>query len=313
MTTRGWLAPYLLLTLVWGSSFLFIAVGLESLTPAQVAFTRVTLGAIALLIALAIGRNGLPRGWQTWRHIAVVGITFNALPFVLFAWAQTHISSILAGIWNATTPLWTVLMGLLLLPGVRPTRAVVTGLVVGFVGVVVVLGPWTVLSDSTDSGLALGTAACLCATASYGFAVTYTGKHLVGRGHASSPAQYPAAQLVVAAAVLSLVVVPLGDPPTSISSESIIAMLALGVLGTGLAYVLLYRVVLLAGATTASTVTYLIPLLSTFLGVAVLGEALTWNEPLGATLVLAGAWLTRPLASSARSAHPPHDGAPRPA
>jgi len=302
VTKRGWFAPYLLLTLVWGSSFLFIEVGLEALTPAQVAFSRVALGAVVLLGFLAMRRAGLPRGWQTWRHLILVGLTFSAIPFLLFAWAQTQISSILAGIWNATTPLWAVLMGLILVPGVRPTRSVVGGLALGFFGVVVVLGPWSALDDSLDSGLLLGTAACLGATACYGFSVTYMGKHLVGSGAARHPVQYPAVQLLVATAALAAVVVPLGDAPTSIPAPTLLAMLGLGVLGTGFAYVLLYRVVSLAGATTASTVTYLIPLVSTALGVAVLGEALTWNEPLGAALVLAGAWLTRPRGASGLAA-----------
>jgi len=312
VTQRGWLAPYLLLTAVWGSSFLFIEVGLQSLSPAQVAFSRVTLGAGALLITLAMQRRGLPRHWRTWRPLIVVGITFNALPFVLFAWAQTQISSILAGIWNATTPLWTVVMGLILVPAVRPTRAVVGGLALGFFGVVVVFGPWSITTEgSSNAGFLLGTAACLAATASYGFAVTFTGKHLTGAGHPESPAQYPAAQLMVASGALALLVVPLGDAPASAPGSVVLAMLALGVLGTGLAYVLLYRVVALAGATTASTVTYLIPLVSTTLGIAVLGESLTWNEPLGAALVLAGAWLTRPRGASGLAAPKPPPREPR--
>lgn len=312
MHEREWLAPYLVLTAVWGSSFLFIEVGLQALNPAQVAFSRVALGAAALLITLVFQRRGLPRQWNTWRHLIVVGITFNALPFALFAWAQTQISSILAGIWNATTPLWTVAMGLLLVPAVRPTRAVVGGLALGFFGVVVVFGPWSITTEgSSTSGFLAGTAACLAATASYGFAVTYTGKHLTGSTHPESPAQFPAAQLLVATAALSMVVVPLGNPPTSVPSTVVLAMLALGVLGTGFAYVLLYRVVTIAGATTASTVTYLIPLVSTTLGIVVLGESLTWNEPLGAALVLTGAWLTRPRGPSGRATRlPPHEEPP---
>lgn len=313
MTRPGWLAPYLVLTVVWGSSFLFIEVGLDRLTPAQVAFSRVSLGALALLVTLGLRRTGLPRGWTMWRHLVIVGLTFNAIPFLLFAWAQTHISSILAGIWNATTPLWTVLMALVLVPGTRPTRSVVGGLLLGFIGVVVVLGPWSLGAQSIGSGFLLGTAASLAATACYGFAVTYTGKHLAGRRDVRSPAQYPAAQLIVATGALSLVVVPQGDAPTDVALDVVLAVLGLGVLGTGLAYVLLYRVVALAGATTASTVTYLIPLVSTTLGIVVLGEALTWNEPVGAVLVLLGAWLTRPRARRDAPTPTPHLRETRPA
>jgi drug/metabolite transporter (DMT)-like permease len=311
VNVRGWLAPYLLLTLVWGASFLFIEVGLEALTPAQVALSRVLLGSFALIVVLAVSRVGLPRSWGLWKHIIVVGLTFNAIPFVLFAWAQTQISSILAGIWNATTPLWTVVMGLAIFHAVRPTRRVVGGLMLGFVGVIVVLGPWTLLDQSLDSALVLGTAACLVATAGYGFAATYTGRFLTGRP-AMSPAQFPAAQLLVATGALAVVVVPQGHAPTSLPLNVALAITALGVLGTGLAYVLMYRVVALAGAVTATTVTYLIPVVSTTLGIAVLGESLTWNEPIGAALVLAGAWLTRPPAPQAEPESQPQLEEPRP-
>jgi drug/metabolite transporter (DMT)-like permease len=310
VTVRGWLAPYLLLTLVWGASFLFIEVGLEALTPGQVALSRVLLGAVALIVVLLVSRTGLPNRWSVWKHLVVVGLTFNAIPFVLFAWAQTHISSILAGIWNATTPLWTVVMGLAIFHAVRPTRRVVSGLALGFVGVVVVLGPWTLADQSVDSGFILGTIACLTATAGYGFAATYTGRYLTGHS-VRSPAQYPAAQLLVATGALALVV-PRGDAPTSVPVNVLLAMAALGVLGTGVAYVLLYRVVALAGAVTATTVTYLIPVVSTTLGIVVLGESLTWNEPLGAGLVLAGAWLTRPRATPVRRAPAPPLAEPLP-
>lgn len=311
MTLRGWLAPYLVLTVVWGASFLFIEVGLTALTPGQVAFSRVLLGALALLAVLVVTRSPLPRGWQIWKHLAIVGLTFNALPFLLFAWAQTHISSILAGIWNATTPLWTVLMGLVLFHAVRPTRHVMAGLALGFVGVVVVLGPWTLAQGRMDADLLLGTAAALAATAGYGFAATYTGVHLTGRPDGRSPAQYPAVQLLVATGVLAVVVIPQGQVPTTVPMDVALALAALGVLGTGLAYVLLYRVVAVAGAVTATTVTYLIPLVSTTLGIVALGESLTWNEPVGAVLVLVGAWLTRPRAAGASSVSPPPGQAPR--
>ena len=219
---------------------------------------------------------------------------------MLFAWAQTQISSILAGIWNATTPLWTVVMGLLLVPGraadpSRRGRARRSG----SVGVVVVLR--TVVAQrgrSIDRRVPPRDRACLAATACYGFAVTYTGKHLTGRpDHPQSCAvpRGPAdgGERRARAGRRSRWAMP---PPAVPMATWSWRCSALGVLGTGLAYVLLYRVVALAGATTASTVTYLIPLVSTTLGIVVLGESLTWNEPVGAVLVLPGAWLTRPRA-----------------
>jgi drug/metabolite transporter (DMT)-like permease len=116
---------------------------------------------------------------------------------------------------------------------------------------------------------------------------------------------------LVATGVLAVVVIPQGQVPTTVPMDVALALAALGVLGTGLAYVLLYRVVAVAGAVTATTVTYLIPLVSTTLGIVALGESLTWNEPVGAVLVLVGAWLTRPRAAGASSVSPPPGQAPR--
>lgn len=279
--------PLTLLSFIWGSSFLFIEVALRQLTPLQVAFGRVSFGAVAIVALLLITRNGLPKGIRIWRHIIVVGITFNVVPFILFAWAQTHISSVLAGIWNATTPLWTVPMALILLPATRLSSARLWGLALGFVGVVVVLGPWSVDLSSPD--IVVGSLACLAATACYGFSVSYMARFLAeGQG-----AALVGAQLIVATTVLLFITAPVDGAPTGVSWLTVGALIGLGVFGTGVAYILMYRLVRVAGPTTASMVTYLTPIVSTLLGVIVLSESMSWHEPVGAAIVLTGVWLSR--------------------
>lgn len=161
---RRWLPAYAALALVWGNSFLFIKVAVEALHPLHVTLGRMVLGAATLLLALAVTRRRLPRDARLWGHFAVVSVALTTVPFTLFAYGEQHVSSVLAAIWNATTPLCTLLFTLLLLREERPTRAAVVGLGLGFVGVLVVLGAWRPMSG----GALAGSAACFGAAASYG-------------------------------------------------------------------------------------------------------------------------------------------------
>jgi drug/metabolite transporter (DMT)-like permease len=133
---------FLVLALTWGSSFLFIKVGLEGFSPAQVVLGRLVAGAAALLVVVAVTRQRLPRAAAVWGHLAVVAVLLCVVPFLLFAWAELHVSSGFASICNATTPLMTTMVAWVALPGERPDRIRLAGLIAGFAGVVVVLGPW---------------------------------------------------------------------------------------------------------------------------------------------------------------------------
>jgi drug/metabolite transporter (DMT)-like permease len=279
--TPSWRPRFLLLALIWGSSFLSIKVAVEVLAPVDVALGRVALGAIVLLIALAVTRQRLPAGRSVWGHLFVIALFGNSIPFLLLAEGETRISSVLAGIWNATTPLLTLVVATFMLPDERPTPRRVAGLLAGFAGVLIVLGPWR----SVAGGELLGQLMCLGAAACYGFAFPYTRRFVAGRP--DSGTALSAGQLLWSSAQLGVVTVFVGGAPGALSLDPVLAMLALGVLGTGFAYILNYAVVRLAGATTASTVTYLVPLVSTALGIAVLGEHLVWNQPVGAAVVLA--------------------------
>jgi drug/metabolite transporter (DMT)-like permease len=270
------------LSAIWGSSFLFIKVSDRALSPVEVALGRVAIGALALLALLGATGQRLPRGARVWAHLAVVAAIANVLPFSLFAYGETKISSVLAGLWNGTTPLMTLLVVLVALREERPTRERAAGLVLGFLGVVCLLGPWSGLGG----GALGGDLACLGAAALYGVSFPYMRRFLTPLG-LSGPS-LATGQLLCASIELALVVPWLGARPGSITAAVALSLIALGALGTGLAYVLSYRLLALAGATTTSTVTYVIPVFATVLGIAVLGEHLRWNEPLGAAIVLAG-------------------------
>jgi len=278
----GVLGQFTMLALVWGASFLFIKIGLEGLSPPQVVLGRLLAGAAALVVvALAPGPRPPPEPVVRVHH-AVVSVLLCVAPFLLFAWAEQHVASGLASIYNATTPLMTTLIALLALPSERPTRTTLSGLLTGFAGVVVVLGPWRGLTG----GDGLGQAACLAATLCYGVAFVYLRRFVSPRGLAAIPV---ATVQVGLGAVIMLVLAPFtATAPVHLSWRVAGSVAALGVLGTGLAYVWNTNVVSSWGATNASAVTYLTPVVGVVLGIVVLGEGLSWNEPLGALIVIAG-------------------------
>ena len=278
----GVLGQFTMLALVWGASFLFIKIGLEGLSPPQVVLGRLLTGAAALLVVSLARHQRPPREPVVRVHLAVVSVLLCVAPFLLFAWAEQHVASGLASIYNATTPLMTTLIALLALPSERPTRTTLSGLLTGFAGVVVVLGPWRGLTG----GDGLGQAACLAATLCYGVAFVYLRRFVSPRGLAAIPV---ATVQVGLGAVIMLVLAPFtATAPVHLSWRVAGSVAALGVLGTGLAYVWNTNVVSSWGATNASAVTYLTPVVGVVLGIVVLGEGLSWNEPLGALIVIAG-------------------------
>ena len=284
--TAPWRVQFVLLATIWGASFLCIKVLGEDWAPVHVALGRVGLGALFLVGLLAVRRTPLPRG-RVWIHLAVVALLMNALPFTLFAYGETKVSSILAGLWNATTPLMTLLVMLTLIRDDRPDRRSLAGLAGGFAGVTILLGPWQGLGGDE----LLGHLACLGGAACYGLGLPYTRRHLSGRPEGG--VALAAAQLVCGTAMLTVVAPFAGAPTTALEADAIASLLVLGVLGSGVAYVLTHAIIRAAGASRFSTVTYLIPVVSTALGVIVLSEPLGWNEPAGAAVVLGSMWWSR--------------------
>lgn len=286
-TALGWRIRFGVLALIWGFSFLLIKVGTEGYAPFQVTFGRLLFGTAVLAAAMAVKRERLPRGARTWGHLAVAAFLLNALPFSLFAYSELTIPSTLAGICNATSPLWGMALSLVALSEDRPTRRRVAGLGIGFLGVLTVLGVW-----QGFHGLdATGTAMALLASLSYPIGWIYVRRTLAGTGH--SHLSMTGAQLLLATAQLALVTPVFTTLPSRFPVVPLLAIATLGALGTGLAMLVQYGIVAEVGPTTAQMVTYFIPVIATAAGVAILGESLSWSTPVGAVIVLAGAALTQ--------------------
>jgi drug/metabolite transporter (DMT)-like permease len=283
-----WLPYWWLLAVVWGSSFFLIKIGLEAFAPLQVTLGRVLFGLLAVVVVLVVRRLGLPSPGRVWLHVAFVGLMTNVVPFTLFAWAETRVSSVLAGLFNAGTPLFTALFALAIVPTERLTRQRVTGLGVGFLGVVVVMGAWQGVS-----GDLVGSLACVAATACYGIGVPWTRRFLSGQPYEGS--SLVAAQLLCSTVISGVLCLAFTPWPEQVPLGAGVAVAVLGVASTGLAFVWMFRVIALAGSVVSASITYATPLVSTALGIVVLGEALTWNQPVGAAIVLVGAALVQGL------------------
>lgn len=282
---RRWLPGFLVLAAIWGSSFLFIKVGVRELHPLYVTLGRVLTGALTLLVLLAAFRDRLPRDPRLWLHMVVVGGIGVALPFTLFGYGEQRVSSLLAGIWNATTALMVLPLAVVVFRTERMTLRRGAGMALGFLGVLVVLGVWRGIGGSHLTGQLM----CLGAAACYGVAIPYQKRFVAGRRE--SGLALSAIQLLVATVLLAVIAPIVAGPPpvlTRLSLPVVGSVLALGALGTGLAFVINMRNIRMVGASTASMVTYLIPVFAVAIGVLVLHEPLSWHQPVGAAIVLAG-------------------------
>lgn len=276
-----WRIQFLLTAGIWGSSFVFIKVLGRHWPAVWVAFGRITVGAITLALLVALRRERYPTDRRLWLHCLVAAALFNAAPFTLFAFGEQHTSSIVAGLWNATTPLWVLVVLLAVLPEEHVSAERMTGLAVGFAGVLVVLGPWRIAG-----GQLIGHLECAGAAICYGLGWPYTRRYLAGQSESS--VVLSAGQLICATALMVPVVLLTGDAPAGAGLKQVGSLIALGALGSGVAYLLNYTVIRAAGAAVASTVTYIVPIVATVLGVLVLGERLSWNLPVGTLILLTG-------------------------
>lgn len=272
----------------WGSSFFFIKIALTGVSFGQIAWVRILLGAITLGIIVIIGRHPLPRQPRIWLHFFVIGATFCAIPFLLFAWAEQYVPSGLASIYNAATALSTAIFAALIFRVEQLNRAQVTGIFVGLLGVVIIIGPWGI---NVFSGDLLGQLACLAAAICYGFALGYTRRFLSPRAIPGVPFAF---MQVAAAAIIMLLLTPfIAQEAYELSPLVLVSLLFLGVLGTGFVYIWNINTLRSWGPTAASTVSYIVPVIGILLGVLILGETLSWNEPAGAILVFAGILLAQ--------------------
>ncbi|MFZ8757835.1 DMT family transporter [Microbacterium sp. HMH0099] len=279
---------FVLTGLVWGSSFLLIAVALTGLSPAQVAGGRLLFGALALGAIVLLRRERMPRAPRTWAHLCVLAASFCVVPYLLFAWAQQHVPSGLASIFNATTPIMTAILAWAVFRVERLRRGQLAGIGVGIVGVVVIIAPGSAaaVAESTVAQIAL-----LGATACYGFSLAYMRRFLGDSG--LSGTVFAFGYIAPAAAFMLLLSPLILAEPMELTPAVVLSVVALGVLGTGVAYVWNQNTLRAWGPTRASTVTYITPVVGVALGIVVLGERLTWNEPVGAVIVFLGILLVQ--------------------
>ena len=284
---KSWLPAYLALGLVWGCSFIFIELGLVFLSPFGVTFVRCALGAITLLIFAKARKVELPKGKSIWKKLWVVAMLLNVVPGVLFAFAQQYITSALAGIINATTPLMTLIFMLLIFREEKIKREQVYGLLIGALGVMTVMGVWKELGGNQ----LIGIIALLIAVSCYGASYPYSTRNVIPLG--LKPEALATGQLLMATVTLLPLFIFDGFSSNNYESRSIIAMLCLGIFGSGFAYIWNFSVTAAAGSAIGSTVTYITPVVAVIVGWLYLNEEIAWHEPVGALVVIIGALLSQ--------------------
>ena len=274
--------------LIWGASFLFMKVALVGVSFGQVAWARLVFGAMTLGIIALVMRVRLPREPIVWLHFAVVAITYCVIPFLLFAWAEQYVASSLASIYNAVTPITTAILATAAFRVEKLNRDQVLGVIVGVLGVVVVVGPWA--ADALGGSL-WGQLACLGAVTCYGFSFGYIRRFISPRDVSATASAF--LNIGIAAVIMIVLTPVVAWHPITFSWPVLLSLLGLGALGTGVVYIWNMNVLRAWGPTVTSGVTYVTPVIGVALGILILGEHLTWNEPVGALVVIAGILLTQ--------------------
>ena len=284
---QTWPLDFSILTLIWGASFLFIAVAGKAIPPIGVSFLRMALGAVALFIIVKVQGHKYPRTRKAWFHTTIAGIFMSAIPFTLFAFGELKIASGLAGMINAATPVMTVLIILLAFRDQTPTRVQIIGLSVGILGTLVLLGIWNGFGENDP----LSVIALLLATVCYGFGSPYIRKYVSPLG---LPNTVAVSMQLFTATLVTMPFYVTGPLTTGVLDWAVLGSITtLGVVGTGVAYILYYRVIEQAGSTIASSVTIVQPVVAVILGMLLLSEKLNWYEFVGGLVIIFGALVSQ--------------------
>ncbi|MBL1242029.1 MAG: DMT family transporter [OCS116 cluster bacterium] len=283
MTTRHW-ALLIILSILWGGAFFFAAIAVKELPPLTLVFCRVFIAALSLYIFLKISGQKLPSDAKIWAAFLVMGLLNNIIPFSLLFWAQTNISSGLASILNATTPIFSILVAHFVLADERITFNKFIGVLLGFIGVAVLLGG----AALTSSNLAImSIVACLAAALSYGFAGVF-GRRFKRLGIKPSVSAF--GQLT-GSSVLMLPLIIVFDQPWTLNlpgQTAILSILTLAIVSTAIAYLIFFNLLASVGAVNVMLVTLLVPVSAIILGSLFLDEQLETRHYLGMSLILLG-------------------------
>jgi drug/metabolite transporter (DMT)-like permease len=287
MKLKEW-AAFAALGLIWGSSFLWIKIAVVETGALTLVAFRLLFGALGLAAVMLAQRTRLPRDRRTWLAFAFMALVNTALPFVLITWAEQHIDSSLAAILNATVPLFTIVIAHFWLQDEKITAGRLAGLLLGFVGIVVLVsrdlnaGVWT--GALTGQGL-LGQGAMLLAVISYATALTFSRRYLRGQ-----PPVLQAGLVVIIADALIWGVAPVAERPLNLPDTALawFAIGWLGLLGSCAAYLLFFYLINAWGPTRASLVTYVFPVVGLVLGIIFLREPADWRLLFGSLLIVGG-------------------------
>ena len=280
MSARNW-GLLLLLAMLWGSSFFFYKILVAALPPVTVVLGRLALAAIAMHLWLLAQGQSMPVTAAHWRRFMLLGLLNCSLPFALIAWAELYISSGLASILNATTPIFMVAVAHWGTDDEKLSAGKAIGIALGILGVIVLVGPGAL----SGGGAVWAELAVIAASCSYGFGGVYS-----RRFKDMTPVQAATGQMTGA----TLLLIPLSlliDRPWTLAMpqpDVWAAWLAIALVNTALAYVLYYRMVANVGATYMSLVTLLIPPIALLLGAAFLGESVTLQALAGMAIIILG-------------------------
>lgn len=275
----------LCLILLWGTSFLFTALAVETIDPLSIVFYRVLIGAIVLAVYLYARHKRLPKSFTIWLVFLLFGFVGNLLPFFLIAWGQQTIESGLAGMIMAVMPMITMLLAHYFIEGEDLNAFKIIGFLLGVTGVSILLGPvFKGTLVEMLSGVAIFVAAC-----------SYAANTILVRRLPRFDPVVAGAGVLIAASLSMLAPWWLLASPVTVetSSTSLIALIWLGVGPTGIATIILFDVIDRAGPTFLSTINYLIPVVAFFAGIMFLNEPISWISLLALTIILTGIYLTR--------------------
>lgn len=273
---------YILTSITWGCSFIFIKLALGFLTPFGVGALRCTLGALTLFLLTRLRGIALPPFGRLWWHLGLVALCINVIPGVLFAVAETRTTTILASIINALVPLTSLFFMTLVFRDEKITRPQTVGLAVGFAGILVAFATWQGLGRNPWWAVA----ALLASVTLYGVTFPYIRRH-ISPLHLN-PIALSATQLLIGSVILVPTFVVDGLNGHAVTLRAGASIVLLGVFGSGLAFMWNYQTIKKLGPSMASTVTYWSPVVATVMGIVFLHEHLYWYQPVGAAIVLLG-------------------------
>ena len=297
MKPKEW-AVFLALGLIWGSSFLWIKIAIQELDAFTLVGWRLLFGTLGMVVVILVRRPPLPRTWQTWASLALLGIINTALPFVLISWGEKSIDSAVASVLNSTVPLFTLVLAHFALHDEPITARKAAGLLIGFGGIVVLM------ARDLEAGVlragALGQLAVLLAALSYASASVFARRTM----REVPPLVQAFVPMAIADAIVWTVATQAGDPGRLPAIPlTWVALLWLGLLGSCVAYLLFYNLLHSVGATRTTMVTYIFPVVGVTLGVLFLNELADWHLLAGAALVVASLvvvnWKPRAVAVAA--------------